>query len=149
MTGRDMPMPDIADRLAVYDLYARQAHLIDGGAADGWAKTFTVDGRFSSPTYGLTAVGRGELAEFAASSNNAALARGQQYRHWVDQLVIQQQGPGEMRVDGYMLIVATTAESTGIERSLRLVDVLRCVDGEWLVASREMFRDGFATPDHH
>src|ERR1700733_10915609 len=87
--GKVGAMIELGDRMEILDLYARQAHLIDGGDAAGWSETFTADGSFESPTYGLTAVGRTALADFAASSNSAALARGEQYRHWTSQFVIE------------------------------------------------------------
>jgi hypothetical protein len=132
----------IADRLEILDLYARQAHLIDGGDAAGWAATFTDQGVFESPTYRLTAVGRAELARFAADSNGAAWARGEQLRHWLDQVVVDRTPEGA-QVRAYLLIVATssTTGTSRIDRSLRVTDELVQVDGRWLLASRRVLRD--------
>ncbi len=129
-------------RLAVEDLYARQSHAIDSGDTENWALTFTPNGRFTSPTYGLTATGRQALQEFAATSNASALARGQQYRHWVGQLVCDKISATELSVHGYMVIIATTETSVSIDRSLTFVDRLHRVGDRWLVASRDVFRDG-------
>jgi ketosteroid isomerase-like protein len=136
----------VEDRLAIGDLYARQSHLIDGGDADGWAATFTADGVFESPTYRLTATGRAELAKFAADSNGAATARGVQLRHWIGQLVIDPTDTGA-GVLAYLVIVATSAEGSRIDRSLRVVDVLARTAGGWRVASRKVFRDDQALAD--
>jgi hypothetical protein len=132
------------DRWKILDLYARQSHYIDGGDARSWSETFTDDGRFVSPTYNLTAVGRTELCEFAESSNSAAWARGEQLRHWTSQHVLEPSGDG-VRVVGYMLIVATSATASRIDRSIVFTDDLREIDGSWLVASRVVRRDGIAS----
>jgi SnoaL-like domain len=139
-------MIDLEDRLDILDMYARQAHRIDGGDAAGWASTFTEDGSFESPTYGLTAVGREALRDFAAASNGAALARGEQLRHHASQIVIdaiavKAGSAASASVTSYLLIVATTTAGSRIDRSARMFDEVRKVDGQWLVASRSVTRD--------
>jgi hypothetical protein len=128
------------DRFEILDLYARQSHFIDGGDAAGWAATFTEQGSFHSPTYGLTVTGWAELEKFAAESNGAAWERGDQLRHWLDQIVIDLTPEGA-QVQAYLLIVATSSQGSRIDRSLRVADELAQVEGRWRVASRRVFRD--------
>jgi hypothetical protein len=132
----------VEDRLAISDLYAAQAHFIDGGDASGWAGTFTEEGSFTSPTYGLTAVGRPALTDFAAKSNSGALERGDQLRHWMGNVLLEPDGRGGARATAYMLIVATSAAGSRIDRSLRVFDELAKVGSQWLVATRIIRRDG-------
>jgi hypothetical protein len=133
---------DLADRMAILDLYARQSHLIDGGDAQGWAETFTVDGSFESPTYGLTATGRAALRDFADASNTGALERGVQFRHWTNQYVFEPHSPTEVAVEAYMLIIATSGEGSRVDRSLRVFDLLSKSGGQWRFRSRRIVRDG-------
>jgi hypothetical protein len=141
-------MIDIADRLAVLELYGRQAQLIDDGDALGWAETFAPDGVFVSPTFALTARGHGALREFAAASYAAARARGEQLRHWTGQHVLSEADAGQLTVRGYMLIVATSAQGPRIDRSLRFVDEVQIRGGRWLMTSRTMIRDEVAVVEH-
>ncbi|MCU1476389.1 MAG: hypothetical protein JWQ64_1082 [Subtercola sp.] len=138
---------DVVDRLDILDLYARQAHAIDSGRAGDWAQCFTADGVFVSPTYNLTATGRPELTAFAESSNSAALARGDQLRHWLDAIIMTPTGAGTggdidaVHVEAYLMILATSAAGSRVDRSLRVLDDLRRVDAEWYLSSRTVFRD--------
>ncbi|MBB6407186.1 nuclear transport factor 2 family protein [Arthrobacter sp. AZCC_0090] len=138
MTARRIPLED---RLNIQDLYARQSHAIDGGDAAGWARTYTVDGSFISPTFNLTAVGHEELEKFAQTSNDSALARGEQLRHWLNSLVLRPRDADTIDANAYLLILATSVDGTRIDRSLRIEDVITCVGGEWLFISRTVFRD--------
>jgi hypothetical protein len=132
----------IEARLEILDLYARQAQAIDGSDPAGWARTFTADGVFESPTYRLTATGSAELEEFAKTSNEAALARGEQLRHILDSVVMEAgQDASSIAVLAYLMIVATTAEGSRIDRMTTVHDELRRVDCAWLLAHRRVFRD--------
>ena len=131
----------IEDRLDIVDLYARQSHAIDGGDAVGWARTFTEDGRFESPTFRLTAVGHDELERFARSSNDAALARGEHLRHWIDAVVMTRIDDLATHVEAYLMILATSAQGSRVDRSVRVIDDLAKVDDEWLLTSRVVLRD--------
>jgi hypothetical protein len=132
----------ISDRLAVLDLYAHQSHRIDGGDAAGWAATFTADGSFISPTYKLTATGQSELAAFAESSNSAALARGEQLRHLLNNIVFEVIDGTHLHVEAYLMIFATSTSGSRVDRVVRVYDDLVQVDGQWLVHLRRVVRDG-------
>lgn len=130
----------VADKQAIGELYAVQSHAIDSGDASGWAATFTPDGSFESPTYRLTATGTKELTAFASTSNSAAVTRGDQLRHWLSSLVFTVEAGGTA-VAGYMMILATSASGSRVDRSLTFEDHLTRHGAGWLVASRQVFRD--------
>lgn len=132
---------DLADRLEILDLYARQSHAVDSSDGEGWASTYTEDGVFHSPTYNLSARGRADLSDFARSSNDAAYARGEQFRHVVSAIVLTPAGEGRIDSKAYLVILATAKEGTRIDRSLVLHDELRRVEGRWLFSSRMSYRD--------
>jgi len=137
-TATDIPL---GDRLDILDLYARQSHAVDAAHGELWAATFTEDGVFESPTYGLTARGRRELADFARMSNKTAEGRGERFRHRVSEIVLTRVGDDRVDVVAYLMITATGTEGTRIDRSLVTHDALRKVDHRWLVQSRQTFRD--------
>lgn len=142
MSAPVSPSVGVEDRVAVLDLYARQSHAVDGGDAPGWAGTFTADGVFESPTYQLVARGREELTEFARMSYTAARERGEQLRHHVGAVVIDVGGDDRLKAVAYLLIVATSAQGSRIERSVRIFDELVRTDPGWRVAVRKVVRDG-------
>jgi uncharacterized protein (TIGR02246 family) len=132
---------EVVDRLDIFDLYARQSHAVDSGDGDSWAGTFTEDGVFTSPTYNLTARGRAELKEFAETSNGAALARGEQFRHVISSIALRPSGVDCIAAKTYLMITATSDAGARVDRTLVMLDELRKVDGEWLFSSRETHRD--------
>lgn len=128
---------DVKDRLDIFDLYARASHASDASDGDGWAATFTEDGEIVSPTYGATARGRGALKEFIETTNDAALARGDQYRHVVTAITMVPAGPARIDAKAFLMITATRREGSRIDRTIVMIDELRLVDGEWLFSRRE------------
>jgi len=129
------------DRLEILELYGVQSHAVDGGDGEAWAATYAEDGVFESPTYQLTARGRDELRAFAENSNGAALARGEQFRHVVTGIVLDEIEEGRVRARAYMTILATTAEGSRVDRSLVVHDELVRVAGSWLFRERKVYRD--------
>lgn len=142
----DRPFLSAADRLEIFDLYARQSHAIDGGEAQAWAFTFTPEGRFESPTFQLTATGHRELTDFAKNSNNLALGRGEQLRHWTNSLVLDALGPDDVQARGYLLIIAVSAGQSRIDRSLVIADRLTRTPAGWRLVSRVVIRDDPVLP---
>jgi hypothetical protein len=141
-TGGPTTLLSVEDRLAILDLYARQSHRIDGGDGAGWAATFTADGTFISPTYQLTATGPAELQAFALSSNGAARARGEQFRHLLDNVVFEVLDADQVRVEAYLIIFATTNTGSRVDRTVLVFDDLIRIEGQWLVHVRRVVRDG-------
>lgn len=131
----------VHDRLDILDLYARQSHAIDGADAAEWAATFTEGGSFESPTFKLVATGRERLSQFAKDSNDAALGRGEQLRHWISAIVLRPTGADTVEADAYLMILATSVTGTRIDRSLRVEDALERTAEGWLFSRRAVFRD--------
>jgi 3-phenylpropionate/cinnamic acid dioxygenase small subunit len=146
------PMPEVDDLvvLQVLRAYARQSHRIDSGDAAGWAATFTADGEFRSPSYPDPARGTAELTAFAAAFAETARSTGTVSRHLVSDVDVR---PGadadQVEVHAYLQIVATTPDGTSrLVRLTTLTDRLVRRDGRWLVAHRQVRRDGAPTPSH-
>lgn len=150
MTGT--PRTEVDDLVVVQVLraYARQSQLIDGGDAAGWAATFTPDGEFHSPSYPEPATGTAGLTSFAAAFTETGRRTGTVSRHLVSDVDVH---PGvdadHVEVRAYLQIVATTPD--GESRLVRLTtldDQLVRSAGRWLVAHRQVRRDGAPTPSH-
>lgn len=75
------------DYLEIQQLYARYAHLIDTGDAEGWANTFTQDGVFNNSSRGHDA-----LAQFVHDWRDKR--GGINMRHWYTNLVITPSAAG-------------------------------------------------------
>ncbi len=76
------------DHDEIRQLYARYAHTIDTGDAEGWADTFTVDGVFGN------AHGRAALVEFVHTVYRQNQELGRQSRHWNNQILIEPTAEG-------------------------------------------------------
>ena len=132
---------EVADRLAIEELYARYCVALDTGDEAGWVATFTEDGEFYSRR-GLVRAHE-ELAEYHRS--RMAARDTEPYtnpQHWNANLILQGQPPevhgfayvmrtGKMRSDGSIQIVIAGAYR----------DVIRKVDGRWLFARRRVSFD--------
>ncbi len=140
MSEASLGLP-VEDRLQILDLYARQSHYVDEGQAADWARTYTVDGVFVSPTFQLVARGHQALEDFARNSHQAARDRGEQLRHHISAVVLEQVESGVVWARAYLMILATSRAGTRIDRSMRLIDSLAKVDDAWLFTSREIVRD--------
>ena len=133
------------DAYAIEQLYARQAHAIDGGDAPTWAATFVPDGIFDSPTYKNSVRGREQLERFARDAIEQVGAGKQ--RHVVSNLVLAPQSIEAVKTHAYMLITRTDpGASPQLLRSVVVHDVLQRLDGEWLFARRTVERDGSEQP---
>ena len=76
------------DHDEIRQLYARYAHTIDTGDAEGWANTFTDDGIFGN------ARGRAALVEFVHTVYKQNQELGRQSRHWNNQILIEPTAEG-------------------------------------------------------
>lgn len=129
----------------IHQLYARQSHLIDEGAAAEWAATFAVDGEFHSPSYPAPVVGSVALTEFARRFADGASAAGEVHRHVLTNLAVAPLDEGALEVRAYLQIVAT--RSGGDSRLVRFVTLTDRVireGGQWRIARRTIRRDDAA-----
>ncbi|GAA3722114.1 hypothetical protein HDA32_002163 [Spinactinospora alkalitolerans] len=133
-----------AEALAgIQQLYAAQSHWIDGGRAREWARTFTEDGEFHSPSYPEPVVGTAELTAFAERFHADARAAGEIRRHVVTNVHAEPAAAEHAAtVRAYLQIVSTPAG--GEPRLVRLTtltdDVVRSPGG-WRVRRRVVRRD--------
>ncbi|GAA1953585.1 nuclear transport factor 2 family protein [Amycolatopsis minnesotensis] len=128
----------------VQQFYARHLRLLDSGAIDDWARTFTEDGTFEVPTV-PAANGR---AAIAASMHRAAAAlaeSGEVRRHWHGMVDVEPFGDGTWRVSCYAMVFATPRGGpSALFRVCVCEDVLVRVRGELLVRARRVTRDDLA-----
>lgn len=128
----------------LHQLYARQSHLIDGGAADEWARTFTPDGEFRSPSYPAPVVGVEELTAFAERFFAAATAAGEVHRHVITNVDVEPDDGDTLAVRAYLQIVATVrGGQSRVVRFTTLTDRVVRHDGAWRIARRTVRRDDF------
>ncbi|WP_190813716.1 nuclear transport factor 2 family protein [Saccharopolyspora pogona] len=128
--------------LEILNLLGRQAHAIDGGAAQQWAETFTPDGVFRSPTYPEPVRGREALTEFSAvfAANNPRA------HHIVTNVCIDREvSADECHVKANLLIVRTTrqgdSDAVAIDRVTTIDDHFVRHGGLWRIAERVVTRD--------
>ena len=92
------------DYIEIQQLYAKYAHALDLGDAEGWANTFTSDGVFGET------MGHDQLKAFAdgfmESFDGAA-------RHWNTQIVITPTADGA-HGSCYLLLVDTRSQPAGL-----------------------------------
>jgi 3-phenylpropionate/cinnamic acid dioxygenase small subunit len=150
MTGTSRTEVDDLVVVQVLRTYARQSQLIDSGDAAGWAATFTVDGEFHSPSYPAPSTGTAALTAFAAAFAETGRRTGTVSRHLVSDVDVR---PGadddHVEVHAYLQIVATTADGESrLVRLTTITDRLVRSAGRWLVAHRQVRRDGAPTFTH-
>ena len=110
---------------SIQQLYARYAHTLDLGDAEGWADTFTPDGVFANSK------GRAELITFA----EGFYGRGGDARHWNSQVLITPTAEG---ADGscYLLLVNTGAQPVSITVSAIYQDKIVKIAAGWRFQER-------------
>ena len=120
------------DYIEIQQLYAKYAHTIDLGDAEGWADTFTPDGMFGDPSSDSATRGRQSLVAFAA---NAYVRNSGTGRHWNSQVLIT---PTSAGADGscYLLLLDTGAQPVGIRVAGIYRDkIVKTADG-WRFSNR-------------
>ncbi|WFR73183.1 nuclear transport factor 2 family protein [Prescottella defluvii] len=132
---------DAAVFVEIHQLYGRQSHLIDEGAAAEWAATFTADGEFHSPSYPEPVVGAAALTDFARGFFANASVAGEVHRHVLTNIAVEARGD-ELEVHAYLQIIATRIG--GESRLVRFTTVTDRVvreGGQWRIARRAVRRD--------
>jgi SnoaL-like domain len=122
--------------------YARQMQLLDDGAVDKWAGTFTEDGVFAANAYPEPVSGRASIAS-AARSAVAELARKKIVRrHWLGMLTVDPRPDGTIGTRCYALVISTPEGGpSSVQVSTVCEDVLVSEDGDYLVRERRVTRD--------
>jgi 3-phenylpropionate/cinnamic acid dioxygenase small subunit len=129
-------MVNIEDRETIHDLNARFCHSLDQARFEQWARCFTPDGVFASALGSFQ--GRQALIDFAKGYHETL--GGAQQRHIVSNISVNLEGARGTAVSTLTLYVtregATQFLGVGIYE-----DELVKIDGEWLLAKRQVSLD--------
>ena len=112
----------------------RYAHAFDENDMDAFADCFTEDGVIKRA--GGDVVGREEIRRIFAERRNGYDERGEQPRHIVTNILIDQRSETEATVTSYLMLTVT-ASGTEIRVSGRYVDEMVLDGDRWRFASRE------------
>ena len=119
----------------IHHLYARFAHTIDTGDAEGLADTFTADGVFAD------AHGRAALVELVSTVYKRNEELGRQSRHWNNQILIEPTADGA-RGTCYLVLYNTGVTPPVIRLAGVSKDVLVKTPNGWRFKERVVERDG-------
>lgn len=130
------------DRFAIQDLYARYCQTVDQADAEGWADTFTEDGRRiyddnpgAPGRAGRTVVGRDALVELQQ------IPRALRVRHWHGLPVLTDRGDYVESVV-YGMVLDISKDPAEILAHFTYTDELvKLDDGSWKMRSRASARD--------
>jgi SnoaL-like domain len=130
------------DRFAIQDLYAAYCRTVDLGDAEGWADTFTEDGKRiyddnpgAPGRAGRTFTGRGELVTLQSAP------RALRVRHWHASPVLTDKGDYLESVV-YGMVVDISPDPPVIMAHFTYTDELvKLPDGRWRMRSRASARD--------
>ena len=123
------------DHDEIRQLYARYAHTIDTGNAEGWAETFTADGVFAN------AHGRAALVQFVRTVYEQNQELGRQSRHWNNQILIEPTADGAAG-SCYLVLYNTAVTPPAIRLTGVYKDVLIKTPNGWRFKERVVERDG-------
>lgn len=130
------------DHFAIRNTQARYCHAIDTGDADGWASVFTEDcvfeESFADQLLATRLVGREAVREFARVAHEM-IPHMRCGRHWTSNHVIEGDGDEATSVS-FVMFVSSLDEGSVIVNGIYR-DVLRRVEGKWLLAKREALLD--------
>lgn len=133
---------DVATLVRIQQLYGAQSHFIDGGDASAWARTFTDDGEFHSPSYPAPVRGTAELTAFAERFVADARGRGEVTRHVVTNVFVETADDRSATVRAYLQIVMTPRnEPSRLVRLTTITDHLVAEGGRWRIRRRTVRRD--------
>jgi 3-phenylpropionate/cinnamic acid dioxygenase small subunit len=130
------PRGEIEDALYGYALAYDEADI------EALVACFTPDASFATNSGADAVVGAAALREFYASTRGRRAELGQQPRHLVNNVRLEQHGDDEAVAVSYMVLIVTQADgSAGVECTGRYRDTLRRTDGRWLFAERVLTFD--------
>jgi hypothetical protein len=136
------PTVDAGLYARVQRFYAEQMQLLDLGAADEWAATFTADGVFTATGQPVPVRGRSAIAEAVRATNAQLASAGVLHRHWLGMLTVSQQPDGTLNARSYALVLEIPlGGDPRIHRSTVCMDELVPVDDTWQVRNRAVSRD--------
>ncbi|OLR89598.1 nuclear transport factor 2 family protein [Actinokineospora bangkokensis] len=127
----------------VQHFYAHHMHLLDSGAAEQWAATFTEDGVFAPPSAPEPIAGRRALAEGAREAKQRLDEIGEQHRHVLVSLALDPaDADGVLTARTYAQVIATPrGGAPRLDMMCVTHDQLVVRDGEVLLRHRRVTRD--------
>jgi hypothetical protein len=142
------PAPTLADTglySRVQQFYAEQMQLLDLGAAQEWADTFTEDGVFAANGQPAPVRGRAAITAAVHATNERLAKEGVAHRHWLGMLTVRPQSDGTLKTRSYALVLEVPRGGDArIHRSTVCEDVLVPIDDSWQVRHRAVTRDDLA-----
>lgn len=127
----------------IQQFYAHQMQLLDGGAAEEWAETFTADGVFAQNVKPEPWRGRSEIAARLRTGLSRLAGRGMTRRHWFGMVDVTVVDHDAVETRYYTTVFETPAGGPpSICLSALCEDVLVYEDGRWLVRYRLVSHDG-------
>ncbi len=145
MTQVKMALPPGELYRQIQQFYARQMQLLDSGAAEEWAATFTPDGVFSANAHPEPAKGREAIAAGARTAVAQLAAEQVVHRHWLGMLDVRPQNDGTVSARSYALVIRIPRGGMPVLwRSCVCEDVLVRDGAGWLVRERRVTRDDLA-----
>ncbi|MDC0772592.1 nuclear transport factor 2 family protein [Streptomyces sp. HD] len=126
----------------VQQFYAEQMQLLDAGAAEDWAETFTEDGVFAANAHPRPSVGRDDIARAAREATDVYAAKGVQRRHWLGMVRVEPRDADTVAAQCYALVIETPrGGQAAIRVSTRCEDLLVRSGGRWQIKERRVTRD--------
>ncbi|MEV0175652.1 nuclear transport factor 2 family protein [Streptomyces sp. NPDC050803] len=127
----------------ISQFYARQMRMLDDGAVEEWADTFTEDAVFEEPSLPEPLKGRAVLVEAARRRVGALAAQGRVRRHWLGMLdVFEGAEIGVLHTRYYALALSTGGDGVpSFHSSTVAEDVLEAHGDAWLVRHRSVRND--------
>jgi actinorhodin biosynthesis protein ActVIA len=126
----------------VQEFYARQMQLLDGGAFEEYADTFTEDGEFTHTPNQPAARTRAGIVHELHRFHERFAADPVVRRHWFNMIRLEPQDDGSVRSTYYALVVTTRpGRNVTIAPSCVVHDVLVRENGALLNRSRRVEHD--------
>lgn len=140
VSGRSVTADEYVE---VQQFYARHMALLDDGAAERWAETFTEDGVFEEPARMAPLRGRAAIRMSARARADRVAAEQVQYRHWIGMLDVTAGPDDALHTRYYALVLATPrGGELRVVSSVDCRDILVRVGGRLLVRHRLLQVDG-------
>jgi hypothetical protein len=129
----------------IQQFYARHMQLLDDGAAEEWADTFTEDAFFEQNVKDEPWRGRAQIGARLRAGINAMADQNVQRRHWFGMISASTGEDGELHTRYYAIVVETPqGEAPQLRLSIVGTDTLVEQDGTLLVKYRSIAHDGAA-----
>lgn len=135
------------DSTEIQQFYARHMQLLDGGSAEAWARTFTADASFRSPSMTEPVRGRAGIATGTRAAIRDRAAAGEVHRHSVNMTVTRKTEDGVEAVSYVQILTTEQGAAPRLSLSCVMRDRLVRQDGELLVAERLITRDDVSPED--